>query len=105
MSGYDNPATTDPDTIKVDIEQTRAELVDDVDTLSGKVSPRARARQALATARSRAAGAPAKAGQAARSKGTPVAAVGLLAVVAAVVAVRRAKTPAPRSRWEKLTRR
>lgn len=102
MNSYENPGT-----IKADIEHTRTELTDDVDALSRKTDPRARARQALGAARGKAT----TAGQTVRANPKPAAATILLALAAAAgtVLTRRrkakAKAIAARSRWSAFKRR
>lgn len=125
MSSYDSlptgqdslTGTDDPDMIKADIERTRAE---DVDALTGKVDPRQRARQALGTAKGKAAAAASRArevapqrarqaGQVVRgnSKATGIAVLLVLAAAATTVMARRraAKTRAAQTRWSRFTSR
>jgi hypothetical protein len=124
MSSYDSlptgrdslTGTDDPDMIKADIERTRAELAQDVDALTGKADPRQRARQALGTAKGKAAAAasrartagPQKARRAAQvardnSKPTGAAVLLVLAAVATTVLARRraAKARAAQTRWSR----
>lgn len=128
MSSYDSrptgqdslTGTDDPDMIKVDIERTRAELAEDVDALTGKVDARQRARQALGTAKGKAAAAASRArevapqrarqaGQVVRgnSKPTGIAVLLVLAAAATTVMARRraAKTRAAQTRWARFTGR
>ena len=131
MSSYDLPPTGrgtlsafgDPDAINVGFEPTPAELIDDADTLTDRTDPRARrARQALNTAKDKAAAAASKtraaapqkarqAGQAVRGNPKTSTAAALLIVLAVaagtVLTTRRraAKVRAARSRWSKLISR
>ena len=131
MSSYDLPPTGkgtlsafgDPDAIKVGIEPTPAEFADDADTLTEGTEPRARrARQALGTAKDKAAAAASKTravapqkarqvGQAVRGnlKTTTGAALFIVLVAAAgtVLTTRRraAKARAAGSRWSRLISR
>jgi hypothetical protein len=130
MSSYDLPSNSegtlsafgDPEAINLGIQPTPAELTDDTDTLTGKSDPRARGRQALSTAKDKAAAAASKtraaapqkarqAGQAVRGNPKTTTAAALLIVLAAaagtVLTTRRraAKARAARSPWSKLISR
>ncbi len=112
--------TDDPDLIKADIQRTRAELAQDVDALTGKADPRQRARQALGTAKGKAAAAASRsravlpqkarqAGQAVRGNSKPTGAAVLLVLAAAATTVlarrRAAKARATQTPWSRLTGR
>jgi uncharacterized protein DUF3618 len=104
MSSYDTTAgglqnaglTGDPDGVRADIEQTRAELGDDVTALNDRGNPRSRMRRSASALRSRVS-------SAVRGRPAPTTAVVLLIAGAstATVLVRRraAAARAARNRW------
>ena len=103
-----------PESIRAEIEQSRADLGDTVTALTGKVSPRVRLRNALSSMKTGTASGVSRvrargpqrvrqAGQAVRNRPVP-AAVGALTVTAVVAAVilgrrRAAKARSARNRW------
>jgi len=66
-----SPAPTDPDTIRAEIAETRADLGDTVDALAAKTDVRGRARARLAATRARARQTAARATISARAKTGP----------------------------------
>jgi hypothetical protein len=127
MSSYDLPSASadtlsgadDPEAATAGLERTGAELAEDIDALTGKTDSRTRARQALSTAKDKAANAASRAraaaphkarqaGQVVRGNPKITTAAALLVVLAAaagaVVTTRRraAKARAARSPWSRL---
>jgi hypothetical protein len=87
-SGVSSP---EPEEIRAEIEQTRADLGDSVDALAAKADVRTRAKQSAAAARDRAKGTAQQAAQKVRDKPAPVggALAGIAAAAGAAVLIRR----------------